>query len=405
MKKLLFILFLAIYAASVSGQSNTVPCITCDGNRIDFTKGASAIGTQNLSSGVNALATGYINEATGNHSIAGGYGSKALGNESIALGKNAKASGIQSFALGLLSEAAGSASLAIGAYTKTSQNAILSIALGSKVTSVAERSMTIGYGLYDTPIENNISNSLMIGFNSDRPTFFVGSSVGIGTTGRIGIGNITAPTAKLHIKADINEDAAIMLQPTGSAYTARIFFGDNNHSISAKPGADFKFSTSTKNHFVFENGYVGIGTSSSPEAKLQISDGDIFIEDINRGIIMKSPDGNCWRGTVTNSGMLEFAQIDCQALETGINTPEPSNATRVKIYPNPAGNQVFITCEESFTGLQLEIIDINGRLILSQKLRNTESFIDLSAYQPGTYIFRLTDETGKQVAVQKVIKE
>ncbi|NLO52621.1 MAG: T9SS type A sorting domain-containing protein [Bacteroidales bacterium] len=232
-------------------------------------------------------------------------------------------------------------------------------------------------------------------------------SSGSNSTGKIGIGNVTDPQAKLHILGDASSynptEASLLIESAGNQYST-LWIGDKNHSIYSKPDSDFKFSTSLNTHFVFENGNVGIGTDQ-PAAKIQVKDGDIFIEDIDRGIIMKSPDGNCWRGTVNNSGMLEFAQIDCQTLETGIQNPKPSNTERVKIYPNPAGNQVFITCEESLAGLQLEISDINGRLILSQKLRNRESSIDLSAYQPGTYIFRLTDETGKQVAVQKVIKE
>ena len=400
MKKLLFILLLTISAAVAFGQS----CITCDENTINFENGASAIGTQNLSSGINSFATGYISEATGNYSFAAGYESKAFGNQSIALGKNALATGMQSFALGLLSEAAGSASLAIGAYTRTSENALLSIALGSKVTSVAERSMTIGYGLYDTPIENTISNSLMIGFNSDRPTFFVGSSTGVGTTGKIGIGDVTDPQAKLHIRADVLEDAAIMLQPTSSNYLAKIYLGDDNHSISANSNSNLTFFTGNGNHFAFLNGNAGFGTNE-PAAKVQIKDGDIFIEDINRGIVMKSPDGNCWRGTMNNQGMMEFAQVDCNTLLAGTSESAPNPAAAVKIYPNPAGNQIFISCNTIFKTLKLEITNMNGQLISTQMLNNPESFIDFSAYQPGAYIFGLTDENGKQVASQKVIKE
>jgi hypothetical protein len=402
MKRLLFVLSLTFCSAVVFGQS----CVTCDENTINFENGASAIGTQNISSGVNAFATGYINEATGNYSIAGGYGSKALGNESIALGKNAKASGIQSFALGLLSEAAGSASLAIGAYARTSENAILSIALGSKVISVAERSMTIGYGLYDTPIENNISNSLMIGFNSDRPTLFLGASSGIGKTGSIAIGNITAPVAKLHILGDNDasqpDNASLYIQSAGEYYST-LWLGDQNHYIKTKPNANLLFNAANEN-FIFESGNLGVGTNE-PEAKIQVKDGDIFIEDVNRGIIMKSPDGNCWRGTVNNQGMMEFAPIDCNTLQAGTSVAASDPASAIKIYPNPAGNQIFISCNANFDALQLEITNLSGRLISTQKLSNSESFIDLSAYRPGTYIFRLTDESGKQVATQKVIKE
>jgi hypothetical protein len=58
------------------------------------------------------------------------------------------------------------------------------------------------------------------------------------------------------------------------------------------------------------NGFVGIG-SENPQSKLQIDDGDIYIEDVNRGVIMKSPNGQCWRMTVSNTGQAEFTLINC----------------------------------------------------------------------------------------------
>ena len=59
-----------------------------------------------------------------------------------------------------------------------------------------------------------------------------------------------------------------------------------------------------------EYGNIGIGTLS-PKSKLQITNGDIFIEDINSGVIMRSPDGKCWRMTVNNLGLGEFSLITC----------------------------------------------------------------------------------------------
>ncbi|MDN5205355.1 hypothetical protein QQ008_28480 [Fulvivirgaceae bacterium BMA10] len=57
-------------------------------------------------------------------------------------------------------------------------------------------------------------------------------------------------------------------------------------------------------------GKVGIGTDT-PKSKLHVSDGDIYLENIHSGVIMKSPDGNCWRMSVDNSGMPVFTPISC----------------------------------------------------------------------------------------------
>ena len=55
-------------------------------------------------------------------------------------------------------------------------------------------------------------------------------------------------------------------------------------------------------------GNVGIGTSTTT-SKLQVKDGDIEVETIASGLILKSADGTRWRVTVNNSGVLVVTSI------------------------------------------------------------------------------------------------
>ena len=57
-------------------------------------------------------------------------------------------------------------------------------------------------------------------------------------------------------------------------------------------------------------GNLGIG-SEDPKTRLQVADGDIYIEDIVNGVIMKSPDGNCWRLTINDDGSIKTTAITC----------------------------------------------------------------------------------------------
>ena len=59
-----------------------------------------------------------------------------------------------------------------------------------------------------------------------------------------------------------------------------------------------------------ERGYIGIGTEN-PRAKLEITDGDIYLSDISQGVIMKSPNGSCWHGTLDDTGQLSFVGVTC----------------------------------------------------------------------------------------------
>ena len=77
-----------------------------------------------------------------------------------------------------------------------------------------------------------------------------------------------------------------------------------------------KFETGSDGEFPYERmridntGNVGIGTEQ-PKAKLEVTDGDVYINDVNKGIILKSPNGNCFRVTIDNNGEFVKTQIAC----------------------------------------------------------------------------------------------
>ena len=144
-----------------------------------------------------------------------------------------QANGNYSATVGMSNMTSGANSLAVGQANKTLGAA--SMALGKFVWARATNAVVIGSGMGDTEAKaliNNYSGSLMIGFNSNRPTLFVSSSSGLSTTGKIGIGNVTNPLAKMHLLSDSNEDAGIILETSNkSAKKAFLQFYDDRHRI------------------------------------------------------------------------------------------------------------------------------------------------------------------------------
>ncbi len=61
-------------------------------------------------------------------------------------------------------------------------------------------------------------------------------------------------------------------------------------------------------------GKMGLGLTgynATPKAQVHVATGDVYIENIGSGIIMKSPNGTCWRMTVSNAGAGQFTSITC----------------------------------------------------------------------------------------------
>jgi hypothetical protein len=87
---------------------------------------------------------------------------------------------------------------------------------------------------------------------------------------------------------------------------AVIFFkGDGTSNGDAQIGLD-----GTKTYFNKNGGNFGIGLNNPP-SKLTVSGGDVNIQDNSSGIIMKAPNGNCYKVTVSNTGTLITSFIPC----------------------------------------------------------------------------------------------
>lgn len=155
------------------------------------------------------------------------------------------------------------------------------------------------------------------------------------------------------------------------------------------------------NLFLGNDGNVGIGTGA-PQARLQVTDGDIFIENIDRGIIMKSPDGKCWRGTLNNQGQLVFSELpDC--IITDSKTPEIINS--VSVFPNPAGDKLNIeTGKFASQQVALTVISATGIIEMKENISAVQSAcLDIKNLKPGNYILQITN--GKELESVKFIKQ
>ena len=195
-------------------------------------------------------------------------GSSSQSKVSSNIGNSTTATGYNSFASGYGSEASGHTSTALGREARALGN--YSGAFGNFVKASGENSFVLGKGFTSAlPLTNSVAG-IMMGVNSQQPTLTISAASSANYTGKVGIGNVTSPSAKLHVKADSSgegEDADIMLEPTASGKYAAIYFKTKDNYIRMRNTAGLDFSAPRYN---FQTGKVGIGNVTTPQATLHI---------------------------------------------------------------------------------------------------------------------------------------
>ena len=164
------------------------------------------------------------------------------------------------------------------------------------------------------------------------PNFWLPHANGIYyNAGKVGIGiapsnlyplyvrqpNTGVGQAVAHFESDDVWHTSINLRNTTNNRQFSIVVGGTNNS-ELKPGNFGILNANTTRWAMIvggTNNYVGFGSltvnSPVPKSTVHVFTGDINIEQIGSGIIMKSPDGQCWRVTIDNSGNFVRTAITC----------------------------------------------------------------------------------------------
>ncbi|MFW6222409.1 MAG: CARDB domain-containing protein, partial [Bacteroidota bacterium] len=75
----------------------------------------------------------------------------------------------------------------------------------------------------------------------------------------------------------------------------------------------------------------------------------------------------------------------------------------IKTYPNPVTSHLYIEAEDNGKGVQLEIISLQGQIILQEKLMGGKGIVNISSLSPGIYIVKTRIE--ESTIVKSIIKQ
>lgn len=86
-----------------------------------------------------------------------------------------------------------------------------------------------------------------------------------------------------------------------------------------------------------------------------------------------------------------------------MSTPTFAETNPIKLYPNPANSFVRIEREAGEQPLHLDLIDLNGKTVLSRELEESNTLLDIRGLAEGVYFLKVYDAFGNQQTHKLVI--
>ncbi len=90
-------------------------------------------------------------------------------------------------------------------------------------------------------------------------------------------------------------------------------------------------------------------------------------------------------------------------IDTTVNIYETEINSKIKVYPNPVSSRLNIEFPKNFNirGASIEIIDMNGRLVLRTKLESISETLDINKFIKGLYLIKI--QNNKTIVTRRII--
>lgn len=226
--------------------------------------------------------------------------------------------GVGSFVTGGNDTVTSSQAVCLGYFNKVSS--VGGVVLGRYLSADnSTRTFVIGEGLgINARLGTNVDDCLLVGFLSTKPTLTVTKSnnnydLGIvDKTGKVAIGDVT-PTAKLHIKSDVGEDASLFLEPKQpTSNNTYIKLRDGNHKISVSSAGLMQITAGNNNlnlsgkNFSVSSSCMDVGTVTERRLTFVAQSIPTIYCNANssHGILSRYAEGSSYALSFGNDGLL-----------------------------------------------------------------------------------------------------
>ncbi len=160
--------------------------------------------------------------------------------------------------------------------------------------------------------------------------------------------------------------------------------------------------------FILDSVKHKISLSVNEEARGTVSGGGTYTHGTKATIQATPVNNNVFTGWMAGSNIVATTQqytfvVDTDLEIKAIFSPPTGNATevdtRMKIYPNPATDRLFISSPEKAI-YKIELIDSTGKVVYTDKEVSQSKLIDLSGFLSGLYFVQV--RTSEDVFTKKV---
>ena len=107
--------------------------------------------------------------------------------------------------------------------------------------------------------------------------------------------------------------------------------------------------------------------------------------------------GGTWMNTSFKAALMMRPIFTTLCDKQFIGIEENTETEKIKLYPNPANETVYLDSQEE---IHVTVTDISGRIVLQQ---NANGKIDVSALTNGIYIFQFTSLTSGKTSAEKLV--
>lgn len=189
-------------------------------------------------------------------------------------------------------------------------------------------------------------------------------------------------------------------------FNARAVTNDIDIRISMT-GDGGKFSSSTFVTVVAGTGWTTVTIPIGSSDLVSVSDGNdggtagfdvnATLGEVSQLRILSNPNP-AWRGEFVNAEM----HVDNIEALTSLSVDENKKAD-FSIYPNPSRSKLNISLAQHTNDTKIEVYDILGKRIHAQTLTNINTSINVSRWNAGVYLVKITNKTGTQT--KRFVKE